>query len=193
MLKPRTASADARAAAEDASRPSIFGAARPREEILKEQGRDAIQEDKILEEAAKAGPKPRRERRERPDTEEEAALKAKIAEIKAKASGEDKVDGGEEEEKQQEEVSEEEKSKIAEEVAVLEAELAKLKVEADEKAAEANRGRGGARRERGSDKRPGSGQGNASGDKEKERPAAGEPRRDGGGFKKRDEADANRW
>lgn len=208
LLKPRTASADARAAAatgvaaEDGSRPSIFGAARPREEILKAQGRDAIQEDKRLEEAAKAALRPRRERRERADTEEETALKSKIEEVKAKAGGVGSVGSGEGEEENEVTVSEEEKSKIAEEVAALEAELAKLKVEADEKAAAeaASRGRGGARKERGGergDRRPGSGDangGSASGDKEiKERPAAADVRRDGGGFKKREETDANRW
>jgi hypothetical protein len=194
MLKPRTASADARAAAEEASRPSIFGAARPREEILKEQGRDAIQEDKRLEEAAKAAAaaKPRRERRERADTEEEAALKAKIEELKAKTQQSSGGGGEGEEEETKDEVSEEEKSNIAEEVAALEAELAKLKVEADEKAADASRGRGGARRERGGERRPGSGNGSVSGGDSKEKPA-GEVRRDGGGFKKRDDTDANRW
>lgn len=134
VLKPRTASTDARPAG-DSGRPSIFGAARPREDVLREQGRDPVQEDERLEAAAKAAVKPRKEKHT--DDEATAAVHAKIAEAKAKA--------------EEESATEEEKTKAAEEIAALEAELAKLKVESDEKPSFRGRdGERGERRERGS-------------------------------------------
>lgn len=52
-LAPRSAAPAAGAgAAAGASKASVFGAARPREEVLREQGRDAVKEDLRLEHEA---------------------------------------------------------------------------------------------------------------------------------------------
>lgn len=51
-LAPRSAAPAAGGAAGGASKASVFGAARPREEVLKEQGRDAVKEDLRLEHEA---------------------------------------------------------------------------------------------------------------------------------------------
>lgn len=123
VLKPRTEGEGEAPAGEaaPAARPSIFGAARPREDVLKDQGRDAVREDERLEAAAKTSTRtPPRAK----DSEEAAAVKAKLAEARAaaEAAGEDA----------------EAKAKAEEEVTALEAELEKLSVE--------GRGRGGERR-----------------------------------------------
>jgi TAG lipase/steryl ester hydrolase/phospholipase A2/LPA acyltransferase len=116
VLKPRSADAAAAAApaadAADAPRASVFGAARPREQVLSEQGRDAVSEDAALE-RRKATSAARRE------TSEEAALKKKAAEARARAAAE-----GEEEAKAAAEA----------EAAELDAALAKLSLELDDKA-----------------------------------------------------------
>lgn len=125
-LKPRSATADGGAAEGAAvSRPSVFGAARPREEVLKELGRDPIAEEKRLE-----------QRPERPDsaagrgrkpTAEEEALKVKLEEAKAAVQDAD--------------------DKEAAEAAVqaLEEELVKLKVEQDSRPPRGRDSRGGGR------------------------------------------------
>ena len=162
VLKPRTGSADARPASGDAGRPSIFGAARPREEVLREQGRDPVEEDERLEAAAKVTPKPRKERHTGGGGDEEtAAAQAKLAEAQAKAEDSS--------------LTEEERSNAAEEVAALESELAKLKVESDEKTS--HRGREGERR--GSSGGWENGQGSAE--------RSGSRRREGGGREGRDD------
>jgi hypothetical protein len=50
-LAPRSAAAPAEAG-DGASKSSVFGAARPREEVLKEQGRDPLKEELAAEHAA---------------------------------------------------------------------------------------------------------------------------------------------
>jgi hypothetical protein len=51
-LAPRSAAAPAATTPAGASKASVFGAARPREEVLREQGRDAVKEDLALEHEA---------------------------------------------------------------------------------------------------------------------------------------------
>jgi len=63
-----------------APKPNPFGAARPREEVLKEQGKDPIKEELRLEASAV----------EREDTPEEKALKQEVMDLRVRAeAGED--------------------------------------------------------------------------------------------------------
>lgn len=104
-LAPRTVPADGAAAAQPvgASRSSVFGAARPREDVLKEQGRDALQEEVVRDEEhhkqeaalvarerdearrrERGGPQPGpREPVERPESKEERELKQQITDLQA--------------------------------------------------------------------------------------------------------------
>lgn len=70
-LAPRSAAVPAPSDAAAAPKSSVFGAARPREEVLREQGRDAVKEDQALEHEAV----------DRPETAEEKALRQAIADL----------------------------------------------------------------------------------------------------------------
>lgn len=80
-LAPRSENAQASPADTGSAKASLFGGARPREELLKEQGRDWLKEE--LELARKAV--------SRKETKEEAALKKEVDALKAKAEGGDEA------------------------------------------------------------------------------------------------------
>jgi len=110
-LKPRTTpteqapgSLNGNAAA---ARPSIFGAARPREDVLKEQGKDPLVEEERVRERALPGKK---------------GPPAQVDVVKAKIA--------EEESRLAEAASEEDKAAAEEAIATLQAELAELQVQA---------------------------------------------------------------
>ncbi|EFN58747.1 hypothetical protein CHLNCDRAFT_140448 [Chlorella variabilis] len=145
-LAPRSAAAAAGAAAPGggASNASVFGAARPREEVLREQGRDAVKEDLALEHEAV----------DRPESAEEAALRRQIADLQLRVeAGEADAEyqgqegrqeaAGEEEEggkdgkggKDGEEEEEEGPARtVAQTLEALEAQLLKLQLDLDARA-----------------------------------------------------------
>ncbi|KAL4457949.1 hypothetical protein ABPG75_012814 [Micractinium tetrahymenae] len=117
-LAPRSAVA-APAAAAGASKASVFGAARPREEVLKEQGRDAVKEDLKYEHEAV----------DRPETAEEKALRQEITNLQIR------VEAGEADAEFEEEGEEGGKTRtVAQALEELEARLTKLQLELDAKA-----------------------------------------------------------
>lgn len=73
-LAPRTAPIESVAGVASSEKPSVFGTARPREEILREQGRDPVSEELQLE----------KRRAEKVESEEETKLKAQIETLKAR-------------------------------------------------------------------------------------------------------------
>jgi hypothetical protein len=131
VLKPRSTTVEANPAAasagsgEESKRASVFGAARPREEVLKQQGRDPLREDEILEQQKVGGggpPPPQRkqggndgEPAWKKGGEEEAQLRSQLAEAEATASKED--------------LDEAAKTQAAQEVADLKKRLEQLSVE----------------------------------------------------------------
>ena len=106
VLKPRTAPLDDVAApiSDDGKRSSVFGAARPREEVLKEQGRDPVKEDIILEEKVSV----------KHGEEEKSRLHKELESLKSKAGAPD--------------LESEEKNKLEEQMKDIESKLAKLDV-----------------------------------------------------------------
>ncbi|KAI7843795.1 hypothetical protein COHA_002693 [Chlorella ohadii] len=126
-LAPRSAAPAAGAgAAAGASKASVFGAARPREEVLREQGRDAVKEDLRLEHEAV----------DRPETAEEKSLQEEITnlQIRVEAGEADaEYDGGEEGEGEGEEAEASSKT-VAQALEELEGRLQKLQLELDSKA-----------------------------------------------------------
>ncbi|PSC72851.1 eukaryotic translation initiation factor 4B1-like [Micractinium conductrix] len=126
-LAPRSAAPAGEGASGGASKASVFGAARPREEVLKEQGRDAVKEDlKYEHEAA-----------DRPETAEEKALKAEMANLQIRVEAGEADAEFEEEGKDDEEAEEKEGGStktVAQALEELEGRLSKLQLELDAKA-----------------------------------------------------------
>ena len=111
VLKPRTVPEETIAAkvSDDSKRSSVFGAARPREEVLKEQGRDPVKEDIMLEQHSKAPPPSSGKSLEETVGEEQSRLQKRLEEMKTRADNPA--------------VDEEEKTKIQQDVGDLEAKL----------------------------------------------------------------------
>lgn len=123
-LKPRSVPLD-KDEAGDEGRSSVFGAARPREQVLKEQGRDAVAEDLKLEQQ-------RRGRKGRRESEGEIAeLQKQIEEAKEKVE------------------NSEDKEAVEKEIAELEEQLRKLETESSsqekKKGSSSSSGGGGGR------------------------------------------------
>eukprot|EP00887_Chlorella_sp_A99_P002638 scaffold6.g2638.t1 len=155
-LAPRTATAAAPPApAVGANRSSVFGAARPREEVLKEQGRDAIKEEEEREQhhreeeeavlAARergrgrelergAPPPPTGPPVERPESLEEKKLKQQIVDLQVRvAAGEGDAQADEEDEREGEGPAGKGRT-VAAALQQLEEQLRRLQLDLDAKA-----------------------------------------------------------
>ena len=132
------------APAAGASRSSVFGAARPREEVLREQGRDPVKEEEAREahQGPAAGPAV-----DRPESQEEQQLKQQIVDLRVRLTageGDAQVDGhGDEAE------GSEGCQTVAAALQQLEAQLDRLQLELDEKTGAEHGGAGGGEREGG--------------------------------------------